>query len=338
MLMQRKIAMLAGIVLTLSAHAQVKPIDVTSAAALACLQSTAAPITYPERDLAARVGGRVRLSLRFTAPDRAPEIDLLYRTGSEAMLDEVRWHVRGYRVPCMKPGAAGVTVVQEFSFTPVKTDPITWSPPRAAPSQDEESIKREKEAFACLRAGKPEIEYSGSQNSREATNAFIEMRFMSADAPPEVKIQYSSLSSTQQQEMMAFVLSYRVPCLPRDAEPVIGRQSFKFLPPNAEKRVFKDAVPLMSFLPSIKGIRLQQADFDFDTMSCPFQVAWEVGRPALESNEVGQVGKPDRNRTEFLAWLASLEMDLTPRDLQALLGSPLVINVPCGRLLLEPKR
>lgn len=333
--MQRMLTILAGMACALSAQAQIKPIDTASGATLACLEKTAAPITYPERDLAARLGGSVRLSLRFTAPDRAPEIDVLYQNGSEALLDEVRWHVRGYRVPCMKPGAAPVTAIQEFSFTPRQTDPITWSPPRAQPAQGE--AKREEEAFACLRAAKPQPEYSGSLMSREATNAVVQMQFTSADDPPEVKLLYSSLSPTQQESVLDYVRGYRLPCLPPGGKPVTGRQHFHFSPPNAEPRAFKDAVPLMSFLSNIKGIRSQRADFDFRTMSCPFQVAWEVGRPALESNDVGQVGKPDPNRTEFLAWLASLEMDLKPRNLQALLGHSLIIDVPCGRLLLEPK-
>jgi hypothetical protein len=335
--MQRMLTMLAGVAWALSAQAQIKPVDTVSEKTLTCLERTAAPITYPERDLAARLDGRVRLSLRFSAPDRAPEIDVLYRTSSEEMLDEVRWHVRGYRVPCMKPGAAPVTAVQEFSFTPRQSDPISWSPPRAQPVQDEDTAKHEKDVFACLRAGKPQPEYSGSLMSREATNAVVQMQFKSADDPPEVKLVYSSLSPTQHDAVLDYVRGYRVPCLAQGAQPVTGRQHFHFSPPNAEPRVFKDAVPLMSFLSSIKGIRSQRADFDFQTMSCPFQVAWEVGRPALASNEVGQVGKSDPNRTEFLAWLASLEMDLKPRNLQALLGQSLIINVPCGRLLLEPK-
>lgn len=334
--MRRMLAMLVVLVFAESAQAQLKPIDPLIETTLACLKKTDAAIAYPEQDLAMRRGGMVRFGLRFTAPDRAPEVEVYYRNASDEMLSELHWYVRAYRVPCMQSGAVPVSAVQEFVFTPRQTDPVTWSQPRPLPD-DENAAKHEKEIFACLRNGKQELEYSGSYTSREAANALVQLKFTSADAPPEVTWLYSSLAPVQQSTVLDYVRHYRVPCLPPGTEPVIGRQHFHFSPPDAERRAFKGAVPLMSFLSSIKGVRSLRADFDFETMSCPFQVAWQLGRPALEDNSVGQLGKSDPNRTEFLAWLAKLEMALKPRELQALLGESLVINVPCGRLLLEPK-
>jgi hypothetical protein len=69
-------------------------------------------------------------------------------------------------------------------------------------------------------------------------------------------------------------------------------------------------------------------------MACPFQVAWTLGLPKLD-NRVGQVGKPDPNRTEFLAWLGGLEMDLQKAQFEQLVGQTLIINVGCGKLALN---
>ena len=71
-------------------------------------------------------------------------------------------------------------------------------------------------------------------------------------------------------------------------------------------------------------------------MNCPFQVAWTLGKPAVE-NRVGEVGAPDLNRAEFLGWLASLEMDVQGQPYEQMVGQTVIVNVPCGNLNLAPK-
>lgn len=328
-------ALAAGL-LTGAAQAQIVEIDRVDPQALACLEKTGPAPRYPSHDEQLRLPGHVRVSLKFTAPDRAPEVAVLFRAASEAMLDEVQWFVRGYRLPCLPAGGAPVVAVQEFAFTPRATDPITWNAPRAvreAPAGETPRSGR-SDVMACMRTPKEPPEFAGLLQ-REVSNVFIEARFTAPDAPPEVKPTYSSASATQLGVVTDYVRQYRLPCLPAGAKPVTMQQHFQFRPHGVGARVFKDAVPLTSFLSHMKGIRAMRTDFDLNTMACPFQVAWTLGKPAVD-NRVGEVGPPDLNRTEFLAWLAGLEMDAKERQFEQLLGQTLIVNVPCGTLKLTP--
>lgn len=319
------------------AQAQVVAVDAVDTQVLACLEKTGPALRYPQRDEDMRLTGHVRLSLKFTAPDRAPEVQVLFRAASDAMLDEVEWHVRGYRLPCMAAGAAPVLTVQEFEFRPRVTDPVTWTAPRAvaAPAADPQAMGH-KAAMACMRTPKDPPEFGGSYLQRDVSNAFVQIRFTAADAEPEIKMAYSTVSNAQAKALNEYVRQYRLPCLPAGAKPVTVQQHFQFRPAGVGAKVFKDAVPLTAFLSNMKGIRAMSTDFDFDTMSCPFQVAWTLGKPAL-ANRVGQIGKPDLNRTEFLAWLAGLEMEIkNPREFEQLVGQTLIVNVSCGKLNLQP--
>lgn len=320
------------------ASAQMVEVDRVDPQALACLQKGGPAISYPAQDEKLRQPGHVRLSLKFTAPDRAPEVTVLFRAASEAMLDEVRWFVNGYRLPCLPAGAATVLAVQEFEFTPRVTDPITWTAPRAVAERDgtDASALQRPRALSCMRTPKEPPEFAGSPLQREVSNAFVELSFTAPDAPPEVKIAYASAGNAQVGVVTDYVRQYRLPCLQAGAKPYVVQQHFQFRPYGVGASVFKDAVPLTSFLSNVKGVRALRADFDLTTMACPFQVAWTLGKPALD-NRVGEVGKPDLNRAEFLAWLAGLEMDMKERQFEQLVGQAVIVNVPCGKLKLEPQ-
>lgn len=298
---------------------------------LACLKRGGEP-RYPAEELEARTPGTVRFSLRFTAPDQPPEATLLYRAATDAMVEEVERHIRDFRLPCLD--GPPVTAVQEFAFRPQATDPITWTPLRPSPGLDD-TAKRAN----CLVTPKEGLEYSGGATwLSETVNVFVDFGFTAPDAPPQVKIAYSSASKGQARDVMDYVARYRMPCLPAGAKPSWLRQHFQFRPHGVAKRAFKDAIALPAFLSNVKGLReeagnnlLRRVNFDFNTMSCPFQVAWTLGRPKLD-NQVGQVGKPDPNRTEFLVWLAGLELEMKERTFEQLVGQTLIINVGCGRL------
>jgi len=337
---------LAASMIACAAHAQVVEVDRLDPQALACLRKDGPALRYPAQDEQLRLPGHVRLSLSFTAPDRAPEVTVLFRAATEAMMDEVRGFVRGYRLPCFQAGTTPVVAVQEFQFTPRQTDPITWTapravhtPPAAAGSALDDAIsapaaaKGSGRALACMRTPKDPPEFSGTSFHRELSNVFVELSFTTPDAPPLVKTLYNSGSSVQDSVVTAYVRQYRMPCQGAGDKPYVVQQHFQFRPYGVGARVFKDAVRLTTFLSNIKGVQNLRADFDFNTMSCPFQVAWTLGKPALD-NRVGEVGKPDLNRTEFLAWLAGLEMELKPAAFEQLVGQTAIINVPCGGLKL----
>jgi hypothetical protein len=306
------------------AQAQVAALDTADAQALACLQRAEAKPAYPAADLQARTGGTLRMSLRFTAPDKPPQVTVIFRAASDAMVDEVTSIVRNYRLPCLSGGP--VTAVQEFAFRPRATDPITWTPlsPVAAAPDTSRVMK-------CLVTPPDAPAFGGGLPQREVTNVFVDLGFSRPDAPPEVKVSYSSAGASQEQIVRDYVREYRLPCLPPGARPAWMRQHFQFRPYGVGKRVFKDALTLGAFLSNVKGIREQRVSFDFGTMSCPFQVAWTLGRPRLD-NRVGQVGATDPNRAPFLAWLAGLELEMKPAQFEQLVGQTLIINVGCGAL------
>ena len=313
-----------------AAHAQTAELpSAADAQAVSCMQRGTGKLRYPASDLEARTPGTVRVSLRFTAPDRRPEVKVIFRAASDAMVSEVEDLVRDYRVPCLS--GAPVTAVQEFVFTPRVTDPITWTPPRAVRDTDDSP-----ERASCMRTPAAAPDFAGGFLQRGIANVFVDMTFTAPDAPPDVTLAYSNAGKWQEEEVRSYVARYRLPCLAVGAKPLAVRQQFQFRPYGVGKRVFKDAVPLGSFLSNMKGIREQRVEFDLNTMSCPFQVAWTLGKPALD-NRVGEVGKPDLNRTEFLAWLADLQMDLKEASFQQLLGETVIVSVPCGRLSLAPQ-
>jgi hypothetical protein len=324
-----------GAGLTLPAQAQVATLASPEAdQTLACLQRGNRALHYPPDELEARTPGSLRYSLRFTAPDRPPEATLLYRAATDAMVDEVERHLRDFRLPCLT--GAPVTAVQEFAFRPRATDPISWTPLRPWAGRDETAQRA-----SCLVTPKEGLEDSGGSSwLSETVNVFVDFSFAAPDAPPATRLAYSSASKGQERDVLDYVARYRMPCLPVGASPGWLRQHFQFRPHGVGKRVFKDAVALTAFLSNVKGARdeggknpLRGVEFDFNTMSCPFQVAWTLGRPKLD-NQVGQVGRPDPNRTEFLVWLAGLELEMKERTYEQLVGQTLIINVGCGTLKL----
>jgi hypothetical protein len=327
--MRHVVMALAASLCSWAAQAQMVEVDTADVQAMACLQKNGTPLRYPSRDEKMRLPGHLRLSLKFTAPDRAPEFEVLFRAASDAMLEEVRWYVRDYRLPCLPDGAKPVRMVQEFVFTPRETDPITWTPARVVQDATEDGdSSKSPSIMSCARTPKKPIDLGGGH---DFGNAFVDMRFTAPDAPPEVTMRYASLTPKQVQTVEAYVREYRLPCMEPGSKARLARQHFHFHPYGKSARLFNDAVSLRSFLANVKGIQNLHASFDFTTMSCPFQVAWTLGKPALD-NEVGQVGKPDLNRTEFLAWMAGLEMRTQGQEFEQLVGHTLIVNVSCGTL------
>ena len=332
------VALVAGFfACTAQAFTEVTPLDTS---VMSCLQRRAEPISYPDRDEQLKVGGRVRVSLRFTAPDQQPRMEVLFQAASDTMLSEIRAYVASYRLPCMKPEAGAVLSVQEFEFTPRATEPIKWTSARRVADAGANAAGSSSSALACLRTptGSPPIAESGLQRDirrqRNMTNVVVEALFDSPDEAPKLKVLYSTASKPQERNVLAHVEQYRVPCLEKGARPVGLRQQFSFRT-GGNPRVLKDAMPLAAFLSSIKDIQSAQIRFDLNSMACPFQVAWTLGRPAVP-NRVGEVGAPNLNRTEFLAWLGELQMNVDAEQFEDLLGQTMIINVPCGTLNLAP--
>lgn len=319
-----------------ASYIEVRPLDTS---VMACLEKRAEPISYPDRDEQLKVGGQIRVSLRFTASDQPPSVDVLFRAASDAMLNEVRAYLKSYRLPCLKPESGPVLVIQEFGFTPRATDAITWSSPRRVADAVAKPAGEAASSLACLRTptDRPSIEDSGLQRDtrrqRAVSNVVVEALFDAPDQAPRLKVLYSTVSKPQERNVLAHIEQYRLPCLAKGAQPVGLQQQFNFMV-GGKPRVLKDSAPLTTFLSNIKDIQSARVKFDFDSMACPFQVAWTLGRPAV-ANRVGEIGPPNLNRTEFLAWLGELQMNLDAEQFEYLLGQRMIINVPCGTLNLN---
>ena len=319
------------------AQAQVIEIERVDPTALACLANAAPAPRYPAADEGTRGTGQVRISLKFTAPDHAPEVQVLLRNASEAMLSAVESYARSYRLPCMAAGAPAVLAVQEFDFKPGTVDPGPSTAPRpvAALEQLTPSVKE------CIREPKDELPWQQDAVKKgNVSNAIFEARFSAVDAEPEVKVLYASVGRAQLKALTHYMRQYRLSCMPGGGGFSTVQRSFRYEVSDAgsttTKFKFKEAVPLTTFLRGIKGIETMRTDFDLGSMSCPFQVAWTMGKPALD-NRVAEVGTRDLNRAGFLAWLAGLEMNASESIFERLVGETIVVNVPCGRLALTPQ-
>lgn len=321
-------ALLAG--LAAPAHAQMVLVTDESDSPLKCLVPPDAPARFPR---GARIdlidSGLVRVAMRFTAPDRQPDVEVLAMAGHPSMVTEAVDHARRHRLPCMDPARGPVQAVQTLTFSRHGDDQqVRWGTAAHEPDPESAALMR------CLRTPDRGLHNYPGVFMKDVNNFIARMVFVAPDQPPEITLDYSGGSPRQAQEVKEYLSQYRLPCLPPGARPITTRQQISFQA-SGRRAALKASMALVDFLATIKDIRQQALDFNFDTMGCPFEVGWALGRPAVP-NSVGQVGTPDRNRLEFLAWLSQLEMDLTPHGFDALLGSRTRLHVPCGALRQEP--
>jgi hypothetical protein len=68
---------------------------------------------YPEEAMRSDLQGRLYARLNFTAPDRAPEVDVLHRDEAVPLARAVRRWVKGLRMPCH----TGSAVLVQYTFT-----------------------------------------------------------------------------------------------------------------------------------------------------------------------------------------------------------------------------
>lgn len=302
--------------------------NVRSKALLACLTTPGRPPEFSADEIQRENRATVRLSLRFTAPDAEPAVTVVRGDAPGDMVRRLQAFARLYRLPCLPAGADPVLAVQEFLFDAHGLGPVHWS---LTAAQDPQVAERAAALRQCVK--RPERIYFPESDIVGSVNVLVRLVFKHAEAAPEVRLIYSTLPKADRADLLAHLKDYRLPCLPAGAEPFEVEQHFKFSGRDAATH-FGREFPLRQFLGGVKGAQQLQADFDFNTMDCPFKVAWKLGKPAWD-NGVGEIGERNLDRTAFLEWLRGLELALQPDRFQDLLGSDLVIDVPCGRLRLN---
>jgi hypothetical protein len=313
--------------LTLGSAAGAQTVSLPLSRAIECLTPPASERgvpAYPAPELERRDGGTVRVELAFAGPEAAPRVRVLPPETFSGLVDSVRSHVRQLRVPCMAAGGEPVRLLQEYVFRPDDGRPVFASQP-----VDEADAERERQ-LACLMRVSPgtQPEYPRPMGRRDELQGsfLVQLRFDSPTAAPEVVFLAGPRAPHLRASVQAFVAGYRLPCL--QGEPKSLNQAYVFKIERDTRRYLND-MQLMDFLRMAR--ELPPARFDFDTMGCPFDLRISHYQP-FAVHDVRQVGESRTERSDFLRWIARIQLRLTDNQAQDLLATDFNLSVPCGRL------
>lgn len=324
--MRKAIMMWALALCALSALGQTEIQTPSPAQSLSCLTKPGKPPRYPTRDKLDHANGAMRVQLKFSKPDEAPAVEVLFNSAREDMQDQVFDYLRAYRLPCLTPQDGTVSAVQEFNFsnsdldaTPLPPEPRKDSPPFCLVMP-----RKDMSGFGLGFLG----------NLQEAEHVVAVSTFNGdGSQPPEVKIIHSSGMGRFEDAVRERLAEYRMPCRTGREGPQSFQQQFSMTPNNVKRYGFaRSNLGLVEFLRMTRDVDKLRAHYDFDTMACPFKVHYVFYGGGAVPNEAHVAGKRDPNKLPFLRWLSGLALNVTARQANGLFGSPLQINVPCGTL------
>lgn len=329
-----------GLLLALSAQGQ--QVTLEPSAAVACMTPPAGERGVPEYPFIAYKDGRkgrVKVVLSFTSPDTRPTVQITEQEGDDSFVDAVKAHVRALRVPCHDGGERPVQLVFEFVFRPDDREVFGSGP------SDADAAAR-KEQLACL------VHESGQKSPGYPERALrnlvqgrvvMGLRFEAPDQAPiaEVFTRADAQSSTRSRraaEMLSqpledWVKGYRLPCL--QGRPISTTMVFVYRF-EGDAYGFKPGLGLMDLLPTVRNIKLQRLDFDFNRMACPFDVAMTYYQPH-RPNRVVEIGSHDPARQPFLDWLRQSQLNLPEASLDSVFGDTARFTVPCLKIKLQPQ-
>lgn len=308
--------------------------DVTplsEAQSLACLKRPDDKPVFPPRPKPDGSSRWVRLLLRFSSPSEAPALEILANTLQEDQLKVVRRYVEGYRLPCLQASDGSVQAVQEFNFNNSELAPLPMPPDRP------------HNPSACIIQPTYGVSLSGGGDPREIEHVVLTMAFTakgpSGPGTPDIKVLYTDASPETVRDVTEWAAQSRMPCLTVESEgtrgPVVLRQSFSIRPYGHRGYTFTNArLSLAQFLGMADDLDTLKADFDLDSMGCPFNVNYTIYGPRLPNEvEAGQPVNP--NRLAFLQWMAARELRFKSAKMaNDLFGETVQIEVPCGKLRL----
>lgn len=291
---------------------------------LACLvKPPSEELKMPEFENASLRSSFVRVKMTFERADRRPDVEVIFERASREVQDLVTDYVKGYRLPCLE--GRPVVAVQEFDFAPLDGRTIFES--GATPASPRSNSKA---LAACLTGLVGDPDFPFLENETKSGSVILRAQFTAPDAPPTVTTAYRSSSRRFASTMEAHMKSMRLPCMQKGADPVTFQQQFSFFS-QGEDRISIKPQSLREFLAKVKGIKDQKVKFDFSSMSCPFDFIYTVGLPAV-ANHISEVGSTDLNRTEFLSWIARLTLSIESNLFERLLGTRVLVSVPCGTI------
>lgn len=318
----------------LTARAQEATLE--TSAALRCLSPPTDQRGQPEYPFdawKASASGRVKVALVFNGPDLAPDVDVLLREGPEEhqrrFVDAVHEHVGRLRVPCVRDvgGQARLEIVYEFRPDRRHVD---WSRPVDAADPGRARMLR------CVahvdRESKPPFP-SWARRAGLQGRVLARMRFHAKDRPPEVQVHARSMAGDLKRVVADWAEGLRMPC--HEGAPIQSVWTFVFLYQDDAAYGFREFT-LTQLLGSVRGIRRQTLQLDTTPMGCPFELRLAYRQPHLP-NLVGEVGSIDPARRPLLDWLATVDLDLPQRTLDAVYGDTAHLQVPCVKIDLKPK-
>jgi hypothetical protein len=278
---------------------------------------------YPADELKMKAGAKVRVQLTFESANASPGVQVLANTGMPEFADSVRDFVQRYRLPCLADGEAPVRASQEFVFDPGDGRKIVY---KGLSPEPEASIPQS--CFHQPGSG-PRYPMAATQNAEGGT-LLARVSFEQTDASPKVRILYNARSPTLERAIQSHLEAYRFTCPLPGGRPVVATQTFSFVIDGASRYAFKD-IGLPEFLRMVDPAGLTNARFDFNQLSCPFDLSVTVRRPYAE-NVVGEYGEADPRRRPFMEWLRQLTVVLPKKMEPYLFGQSMKVSVPCLRL------
>lgn len=299
--------------------------------ALQCLVPTdalrGAP-AYPFEPFRKGEPGRVKVELRFTAPDKPPRARVLEQEGGVVFAEAVLDWVKTLRAPCVSQGEA--VLVQDYQFKPFE-EKVNFGPPR------EGDADRRAALLACLRQP-PTAVPSYPQSLQDAGlqgRVYGEFTFTAPDQPPRVELLHMPGARPFAAPIRKWSQGYRMPCFEADRDqPFTLRATFIYKFQDSEYG-FKP-LTLLDFMSRVKGIREQTLQLDTTTMGCPFDVRLQYLMPDRR-NAVGVRGDYRTEREPLLRWLRTAELAVSTEDLHRVFADQADIAVPCIRIDLKPK-
>lgn len=302
----------------------------SEAQSLACLKRPEGKPDFPDLPNFDRSERWMRVLLRFSAPDAAPQVEVLGNTMREDQVDVVQRYVKRYRLPCLKASDGKVGVVQEFRFNNSGLDPLPMPPERPL-------------AVACVVQPPDGVNLTQTIDRRRTEHVVLTMAFEASPSrgagKPQIKVLYADASPSVLEAITDWAARTRVPCMTGETDETQGlvvlRQHFIVRPSDERAYTINDGrLSLVRFLGMTRDLDSLKANFDFDTMSCPFKVNYTIYGPRLP-NEVDAGHPLDPNRLAFLKWLEARDLNLKSEKMaNDLFGQVLQIDVPCGRLKL----
>jgi hypothetical protein len=289
-----------------------------------------APV-YPTEVLEAKASGRVTIELEFDAPDAEPKLQSLQvdrvdqRSHAQQLEQSVRDFIKAYRVPCLRAGEKS-TLKQEFVFLPHDRRGVTMM------ASSDPSRVRDDRLRSCLVHQDPKAQplypRADLRAERQGT-AVVRLEFTDSNSPPKITVLDEGGGSWFADVAGEHALGYRMPC--HDGQGVASLlQLYTFRIEGASRVTLKD-VSFPTLVAAFRGIRSANVYFDFTTMGCPFDVLFRPMQPHAP-NDVGVVGDVNPDRRFFLDWLSRQQLDLPPRQLNALIGQEARVSVPCMAL------